>query len=164
LSLKIGIQSVNPLQGDENLSKATIDFITKYINNHFSNLSGRELNEFVAITFDSLSKGDRGQSITDYMNSINLSESNISVYDSVLDLSMRPLAFISRYRLIRSNIKYYTWMALNDERTSQEHRELSGKTFALLPEYQTKDFPYIDNYPGSEHLCRCYMDPVFNDK
>lgn len=28
MSLKIGIQSVNPLQGDEDLSKATIDFIT----------------------------------------------------------------------------------------------------------------------------------------
>lgn len=97
MSLKIGIQSVNPLQGNEDLSKATIDFIIKYIKNHFPNLSGRELNEFIAITFDSLSKGDRGQSITDYMNSNNLSESNISVYDSVLDLSMRPLAFISRY-------------------------------------------------------------------
>lgn len=163
MSLKIGIQSVNPLQGDEDLSKATIDFITKYIKNHFPNLSGRELNEFIAITFDSLSKGDRGQSITDYMNSNNLSESNISVYDSVLDLSMRPLAFISRYRLIRNRFKYYTWCALNDERTSPEHRKLDGKKFALLPEYETKEFPYLEIYPGSEHLCRCFMDPDFDN-
>lgn len=63
---------------------------------------------------------------------------------------------LNELRLIEAGLDRYKWRTVRDDRVRKTHQNLEGKEF-----YFNKQPP--EGPPGSEIMCRCYAEPIFDD-
>ncbi|CAM2965207.1 phage minor head protein [Lentilactobacillus buchneri] len=146
------------LNENPDLYNSTVGFISDYVNKHFPNINADKRKMIKSATLEGIFSGSK--TIGKTLENIFGYHSNL--YQMTLDLQGRPLAFMTRYKIIAAGAKYYYWRTVEDTKVRARHKKLNGKRFAILPKYATKKCPYLQIYPGSEHSCRCFMEGIFN--